>query len=281
MKNYFIFIIFAIFFGSSFAMADDVDSTQPAQQSYIFNISYDDAQDAISKALTEKLGEKLGEKLATDKQTDKQARKTIAATINGKKATPLYSSNKPVNVEIRGLKEDSEKNSWSASMLITSDDNVISAMPLAGRYSVMSEVPVFRHALKNGDIISQADIELKSFPEVRTSSDIIIDTASIIGKTPIRAISPSRPIRTNEIAGISLVKKNALVQMRYKTDYMEITTTGQALADGARGDVIEIRNVTSKKTTRAVVADNNIVDILAQNVQTSQVAAAPTATVNY
>lgn len=269
MKNYFIFVALAIAFNSPFAMAEDVAPTQPAEQSYIFNISYDDAQDAISKALTEKLA------------ADKQAGKSIAATINGKKSTPLYSSNKPVSVEIRGLKSDNDKNSWSASLLITSDSSVISAMPLAGRYSIMNEVPVFKRALKNGDIISEADIELKSFPEVRTGSDIITDTTSIIGKTPVRAISPTRPIRTNEIAGISIVKKNALVQMRYKTAYMEITTTGQALSDGAKGDVIEIRNVASKKTTRAVVADNNVVDILAQNVQTSQAVVTPAAPANY
>ncbi len=273
MKNYFIFTALAIIFNSPFAMAEDAAPTQPAEQSYIFNISYDDAQDAISKALTEKLGEKLA--------ADKQAGKSIAATINGKKASPLYSSNKPVSVEIRGLKSDNDKNSWSASLLITSDSSVISAMPLAGRYSIMNEVPVFKRALKNGDIISEADIELKSFPEVRTGNDMITNTADIIGKTPVRSISPARPIRTNEIAGIAIVKKNALVQMRYKTAYMEITTTGQALSDGAKGDVIEIRNVASKKTTRAVVADNNVVDILAQNVQTSQAVAAPAAPANY
>lgn len=272
MKKYFVDFIFAcavIILTANFALADNTTQPQANEQSYIFNISYEDAQDAISKALTEKFS------------SDKQGQ-NIAATINGKKNTPLYSSNKPVNVEIRGLRTDTDKNNWNASLIITENNNVISAMPLAGRYGVMTALPVLKHAVKNGELISEADIELKSFPETRTNKDIITDSTSIIGKTPVRAISPDRPIRSNEIAGIALIKKNALIQIRYKSGNMEITATGQALSDGAKGDVIEIRNVTSKKTTRAVVVDSNIADVIAQgSIQTSQAAPVTTQPINY
>ena len=54
--------------------------------------------------------------------------------------------------------------------------------------------------------------------------------------------------------------------MRYKIPNMEITTTGQAMADGAKGEAIEVKNTTSKKITRAVVVDSNTVDVMAQGV---------------
>lgn len=250
MKKY--FSIFIMMFFIFPAMAGEAASPQ----SYIFNISYEDAQEAIGKALSEKFSEEQSEG------------KKVSAIINGRKAKPLYSSNKPVNVEVRGLRADSAINSWSASMVIMADDNVISALPLAGRYMVMNEVPVFKRPLRNGDIINESDVELKSFPQERTHNDTVADIASLIGRTPVRAVSPNRPIRSSEISAPALIKKNALVQMRYKTASMEISTTGQALDDGAKGDVIEVRNTASKKTARGVVTDSNVVDIVAQGVMT-------------
>lgn len=264
MKKYFILFVLSLFFPLSSFAEDTASQPMP----YIFNISYDDAQDAIGKALTGKL--------AAETKTGQ----TVAAIISGKKMTSLYSSNKPFEVEVRGLRTEDAARRWSANVVITSEERVLTAMPLAGRYVVMSEVPVLKHQVRNGDIINESDIEMKSFPQDNTRSDTVSDISELIGRTTVRVVSPNRPIRSSEISAPALVKKNALVQMRYKTDSMEITTAGQALADGAKGDVIEIRNTASKKITRAVVADSTTVDVIVAGVQTSQ-AAVPAAPINY
>lgn len=267
----FVFAFMLLIFASAFAIAADEAQFQQvdtASSSYIFNVTYDDAQDAVGKSLTEKMG------------ADKQSGQSIAAVIMGRKITPLYSSDKPVSVEIRGLRADNDKSSWSANLVIISGENVVSALPISGRYTVMNSVPVLKRAIKNGETIRESDIEFKPFPLARVGGDAISDISNMVGKTPVRVISPARPIRSSEISGVAIVKKNTLVQMRYKTASMEITTTGQALTDGAKGDVIEVRNVSSKKTTRAVVTDDNVVDVMAQGVQTSQ-AVQPAPAINY
>jgi flagellar basal body P-ring formation protein FlgA len=249
MKKIILSLMISLFSSASFA----VEIAQP--QSYIFNITYEDAEAAIGKALSEK---------STDG-------KTISVSIIGKKPVPIYSSNKPVDVEVRGLRSDDKISRWTANLIITGQDNVVSAMPLSGRFSVMKELAVLKRFLRSGDVISESDVELKSFPQERVNSDNIIDASRLIGRSPIRTVSPNRPIRESEISAPAIIKKNALVQMRYKTKNMEITTAGQALADGAKGDVIEVRNTTSKKITQAVVSDNNIVDVVGGGTQTSQI----------
>ena len=226
------------------------EPTPTPAPSYIFNISYEDAEDAVSKALTAK---------ATGGQI-------ITAIISGKKNTPIYSDNKPISVEVRGLRTDSAVSHWSASLVILSNDEVISAQPIAGRYKLMVEIPVLKQDIKNGEVIKESDIENKTFPQELVHGDTVKNAADLIGKTPARTISPNRPIRSNEIGTPAVIKKNALVQMRYKIPNMEITTTGQAMADGAKGEAIEVKNTTSKKITRAVVVDSNTVDVMAQGV---------------
>jgi flagella basal body P-ring formation protein FlgA len=67
-----------------------------------------------------------------------------------------------------------------------------------------------------------------------------------------------------------IVKRDAIVQISYSVPGMEITTSGQALAPGARGDVIEVRNTTSKKVVRAVIEASDRVQVIVPNTQTSQ-----------
>lgn len=219
-------------------------ATAPAQQ-YIFNLEYTDAEQAVGAALAKK---GLGG--------------IINATANGHSTAPLYSYNKPIEVEIRGLQADENSKRWSANMLVLSDGAVITAMPLAGRYSLMVEMPVLKHTIRMGELIKEEDIEIKNFAAERNSSDYVSDMSALIGKTPIRSISPARPVRTHEVAEPAIVKKNAMVQMRYKIGGLEITATGQSMDNGAKGDAIMVKNLASKKLVRAVVANEGTVDVL-------------------
>jgi sulfur-oxidizing protein SoxZ len=84
---------------------------------------------------------------------------------------------------------------------------------------------------------------LRDFIRSQTRPDTINDIASLIGKTPTHGISPFRPVRESEITGTPLVKRDAIVQLRYAVPGMEITTPGQVITQGARGDVIEVRTM--------------------------------------
>lgn len=274
MKKYFIVIAASFAFGFySFSSFAEEEKTTAQPSSYIFNVAYDDVEEAIGKELTVRL---------FPDGVEEGARKSVSASINGRKLAPLYSANKPVGVEIRGLRSDEKNSRWNASLIILDkgSNDVVSALPLSGKYIVMEEVPVLKRAFRNGEVITQEDIELKYVPQARIRGGTVIYSEDIIGKTPLRAISPQRPLRGSEITDVALINKNALVQMRYRTGNMEITASGQALADGVKGDVIEVRNIDSKKTARAVVVGNNLVDVIAQPMQASRASAAQ-AVINY
>jgi flagella basal body P-ring formation protein FlgA len=102
---------------------------------------------------------------------------------------------------------------------------------------------------------------MRDFPITHTRNDTITDATQLVGKSPVLAISPSRPVRQHEIASPAIVKKNSIVSMRFTSPGMEITATGQAMEEGAKGDVINVRNTVSRKIVRAVIADANTVDI--------------------
>lgn len=210
----------------------------------LFPLAYEEAEEAVGRALS---GKGAGDK--------------VSASINGRGNQPLYSHTEPLTVEIRGLKFDKTSTHWSGNLLLVANNQVVTAMPAAGRYDELTEVPVLKRPVKNGEIIRETDIEIRDLPVAQVRVDVVTDIASLIGKSPMHAVSAFRPIRDHEIAMPPLVKKNNIVQMRYQSPGMEITTTGQALEDGAKGTTIGVRNLTSKRVVQAVVEDISSVTV--------------------
>ena len=243
------------------AIAADSATAVDAAPKYLYALSYDDAEGAIGFALS-----------------DKGAGNKISANITGHKADALFSYDKPITVEIRGLQYDKTASRWNASLMFVNEGTVISAMPVAGRFEEVAEIPVLKRSVKNGDVIQASDVEVRDFAVSRTRSDTVTDIASLIGKSPAHSISPARPIREQELESPAIIKKNGLVQIRYAAPGMEITASGQALEEGAKGTVINVRNLASKRLVRAVIADDKTVNVLSSGAQTAEVTGASYAT---
>lgn len=226
-------------------------ASQPAP-SYSFQLAYGDVEEAIGFALA-----------------DKGAGNKVAATINGRKPEPIFSYAKPVSVEIRGLKFEKETGRWNASLMFVSDNAIVSSIPVNGRFDETQELPVLKRQIRSGELIGEKDIQLKDFPLSSTRGDAITDIASLIGKSPVRSISMNRPIREHEIAQPTIVKKNALVQMHFNSGAMRISDAGQAMEDGAKGSVIGVKNLASKKTIRAVIISADTVEVMPTSQSTS------------
>lgn len=241
MKTYFAFILCALALAAP-ALAAVEQPQAIAAPRQLFQLSYDDAESAIAEALVEK-----------------QAGEKITVVIKGRSREPLFSFDKPVEAEIRGLRFEPRSRSWNASLMVVSGGEVASAMPLSGRYEEMAEVPVLRRQVRGGHVIGENDVEMRPFPAARLRDDTIADMAALVGKTPEHLLSPNRPVRRHEIVRPALVKKNAVVQMVYRTPGMEITATGMAVGEGAEGEVIAVRNLNSKKIIRAVITGENTV----------------------
>lgn len=194
--------------------------------------------------------------IATALQTEKIAAHPRVIITNNRQIV-LYKSDKPAEVEINKLIHDEAKKTWVANMLITQNDNVVSAKPLAGRYEEQIAVPILRKRFNNGEIISEADIEIKYFTHYKVPHGSVVDINEIIGKTPARLISKGRPIRQAELIKPAIIEKGTIVQMLYKNNAIEISTIGEALDNGGMADIIRVKNTDSKKVIRAKIISQN------------------------
>ena len=123
------------------------------------------------------------------------------------------------------------------------------------------QVPVLRRQVRSGEVITAEDIDLSKLPVRNVRKNTVTDSRQLIGKSPKRVISQGRPIRQEEIANPAILLKGAHITMIYKTRNLEITTLGEALESGAKGDVIRVKNLSSRQVIDGIVETSGRVHV--------------------
>jgi len=106
--------------------------------------------------------------------------------------------------------------------------------------------------LQPGEVLSPNNTRI----EHRVGEIQALNPTAAYGRVVSRSISPNQIIRPEHIASVeqtTVVKKGEFVRMIARAGVLEISTRGEALADGKIGQVIPVRNVDSKQVVHARV----------------------------
>lgn len=237
MKQFIAFIILC--FLSASAWAGD------------YRITLEEAETAITQALIEK---GIGD--------------DIAAHAVGRTGSDLLHYNEPVTMDVQDVTVDEQQQRFRATLFFATEAQLnkpsrsLGTLELSGRYDEIFSIPVVQSRIGSGDIIKQEDITWQKLPGNRLRHDTIRDAQKLIGSTPVRGLSPMRPVRETEVKTPPLVLRQSLVQMQYQTRNLSIQALGTAMQDGAMGEKIKVRNDDSGTLVDAVVVDKGKVRIL-------------------
>jgi flagella basal body P-ring formation protein FlgA len=159
---------------------------------------------------------------------------------------------------------------WNATLFPESGGSNLPSIALEGRYDEMVEVPVVTHRIQRKEVIHEGDIKWEKIASGRLRHDSIQTVEELVGMAARRTIAPNRSIRKAELERPLVVKKNDRVTLQFRNEVMELRTIGDALEDGATGDIIRIRNKDSQLPVQARItgpgtAEAMPLGILAQN----------------
>jgi flagellar basal body P-ring formation protein FlgA len=191
----------------------------------------------------------------------------VQASIIGRRSTDLVQRNVPVAMEVRAVQADANTSRFEATLSFSTEATLerpakeLGNLRVAGRYDEMVEVPVVKYRLSSGDIIREDDLEWQKMPQTRTKRETILELAQLVGKSPVRGLSPGRAIEQGEIQNPPVVLRNAPVRMRYRSDHISIQAIGTAMQDGAMGQKIKVRNDDSGTEVDALVVDRGHVEV--------------------
>lgn len=87
----------------------------------------------------------------------------------------------------------------------------------------------------------------------------LTDGSLALGKEARVAIYAGKPVRLSDLGPPTLVQRNQLVALIYRSGSLAISTEGRALARGSEGEVIRIMNIGSRTTVSGRIGPDGAV----------------------
>ncbi|EPS8492698.1 flagellar basal body P-ring formation chaperone FlgA [Yersinia enterocolitica] len=114
---------------------------------------------------------------------------------------------------------------------------------------------VAKNTLERGKVVAPDDIELKKKNISTAQGGYITDPDEIIGLTIKRRIRGLQVVIPSQLEQPVLVTRGQQVLMIAEQDGIEARMLGEALKNGRKGELIKVKNLSSKRTVTAIVDD--------------------------
>lgn len=125
----------------------------------------------------------------------------------------------------------------------------------------LGEVVVARRALAKGQILTPDDLALERRDLFALPGAPLAEPSRAVGQTVRQPLAAGTVLQPTMLVAPRLVRRGDLVTIQAEAGAVNVRASGIALADGAAGDRIRVRNALTKKVIQATVAAAGLVRI--------------------
>ncbi len=121
------------------------------------------------------------------------------------------------------------------------------------RIGVLDKVVVASRALPQGHVIVASDIQLETRDLSTLSGGYLLKPREVMGQSLRRPVIIGAVITPTSVKPTRAIRRGEKVTILASRKGIEVRMSGVALADGAPGDLIRVRNILSKKIIQGIV----------------------------
>ncbi|GAA0773486.1 flagellar basal body P-ring formation protein FlgA [Roseibium denhamense] len=144
-------------------------------------------------------------------------------------------------------------------------ENGYQPLTMTGLAVEMVDILALAQPLRRGDILKEGDLSTIRMPRTKVTTGAVVDADEIIGKEARSNIRANSPLARKDFQRPVLVKRGDKVTVTYLMTGMKLTSRAQAMDDGAKGDVIDVMNLTSRRIVPAIISSRGQVRVHAAN----------------
>lgn len=135
------------------------------------------------------------------------------------------------------------------------------AIYLPVRIDLYAEVAVASRNLARGDVVTQADIELRLMNTAQAGHGFSEDANRLLGMTLKRSLQAGDTVRLSHLEASKVVARGEKVVVEARGNGISVVAEGTALAAGVMGERIRVRNSQSNRVVDAKVIGPGRVEV--------------------
>ena len=122
---------------------------------------------------------------------------------------------------------------------------------------------ILKHHKKKGDKVEKSDLVLSQEKKI-LSANAFDDLDHVLGKRLRRSLRKGAILKANHLSPAWLVYKNQKIMIEHKIGEIYVKMIGLALSNGAKGDRILVKNISSNKTVEGFVNGEKKISIFSK-----------------
>ncbi len=127
---------------------------------------------------------------------------------------------------------------------------------------LMREVAVAARPLVRGDILQRDDVRMVRKDVSRINGSYLEDPTPLIGYELRQSVSANSLLYSRMLQAPKLVRRGDKITVLAVVGGLEVRVVGEALSDGGKGQMIRVRNLSSKRIVHGEVVSKGMVRIV-------------------
>ena len=125
----------------------------------------------------------------------------------------------------------------------------------------LKQVATLKRAVIRGNVLTTDDIVLKKVNINRLSSGYYERIEQLLGKVIIQNLAKGAVLTQHHVKSQKTIQRGQTVTLIAKNSVIEVRTEGTALAEGALGDRIKVKNLKTERVVEGVIIDKRLINV--------------------
>lgn len=182
-------------------------------------------------------------------------RSRVSITIDGMFSSFHLDAGTSAPLLLERFAQDAATGRFEA-VLVAIDPSGRRSRPLRINGTGVEQVDIvrLRRTVARGEVVNAADITIDRMPRTRLANDAVIARADVVGFAARRSLSEGTILRAGDVEKPRVVQRNDPVTIVFEAPSLLVTARGRAMDGGAVGDIIDVQNISSRRTVQGVIA---------------------------
>lgn len=166
-----------------------------------------------------------------------------------------------VTFDVRGRRNDKFIGPSEYTVHFQDGDIWLGQMTVRVRTEVLLDVALSTRALEKDREMGRDDVRFEKRWLAEMPANAVTELRDVVGKKLTMTVRPNSEITGIMLKTCPLVRRGGMVRIILESGLLTVLATGQSQEDGARDDVVRVKNLSSSKMIHARVVDDHTVKI--------------------